>query len=119
MNESNSKSNTDSISESGENDELPERELASVTLTMGSGGPSNPLVMQPGAIVFEADPNSEQTPRTNWLNDLSESDFNRYLDALDALSKIHVTNLFSTVRQSALDFMAVVGEAYKALYENK
>jgi hypothetical protein len=119
MNESHSKSNTDSIGESGANDRLPDRELASVKLTMGSSGPSNPLVMQPGAIIFEADPNSETTPRTNWVHDLSESDFNRYLDALDALSKIHVTNLFSTVRQSTLEFMAVVGEAYKALYENK
>lgn len=105
--------------ENSGNDALHERELASVTLTMGSGGPANRLIMQPGAIVFEADPNSETTPRTNWLHDLSESDFTRYLDALDALSKIHVTNLFSTVRQSALDFMTVVGDAYKALYEDK
>ena len=114
-----SRSTNGSSSENGEDDGLPERELASVKLTMGSGGPNNPLIMQPGAIVFEADPNSETTPRTNWLHDLSESDFNRYLDALDALSKIHVTNLFSTVRQSALDFMAVVGDAYNALYEDK
>ncbi|OBI06576.1 hypothetical protein A5714_02315 [Mycobacterium sp. E2462] len=105
--------------DNGESSETPERELASVTLRMGSGGPANPLILQPGAIAFEPDPRSETTPLTNWVCDLSESDFNRYLDALDALSKIHVTNLFSTVRQSALDFMAVVGDAYKALYENQ
>ena len=35
------------------------------------------------------------------------------------LSDIHVTNLFGTVRQSALDMMAVVGEAYKALHNDE
>lgn len=99
--------------------ETPERELASVKLTMGSGGPANPLIVQPGAIVFERDPNSETTPRANWLQDLSEDDFNRYLDALDALSRIHVTNMFSTVKQSCMNMMVVVGDAYKALYDDE
>lgn len=118
-NESESQSANESASRDGEDQEMPERELASVTLTMGSGRHDNPLIVQPGAIVFEHDPNNENSPLANWLHDLSESDFNRYLDALDALAKIHVTNLFSTVRQSAIDMMTVVGNAYKDLYENK
>jgi hypothetical protein len=87
---------------------------------MGSGGDPNPIIVQPGAIVFEADPTGQtDSPLANWICDLSEADYTRYIDALDKLSDIHLTNMFGTVRQSALDMMTVVGEAYKALYEDK
>jgi hypothetical protein len=119
MDESESQSNIESASDRDGSDVFPERELASVTLTMGSGGARNPLILQPGAIVFEPDPNNETSPLANWVCDLSEAQYTRYRDALDTLSQIHVTNMFGTVRQSGLDMMAVVGEAYKALYENK
>lgn len=90
-----------------------------VTLTMGSGGEPNPSIWQPGAIVFEDDPNSDTAPLANWVCDLSRADYDRYIDALDTLSDIHLTNIFGAYRQSCLELMRVIGEAYKALYENK
>jgi hypothetical protein len=119
VSESESQLADESAGEDGELDWIPERELPAVTITMGLGGPPNPLIAQPGAIVFEPDPNSETSPLANWICDLSEAEYARYRDALDALSQIHVTNMFGTVTQSGLDMMAVVGEAYKALYEDK
>lgn len=90
-----------------------------VTITMGSGGDPNPLIAQPGAILFKRDPTGQVSIQAEWICDLSEDDYKRYIDALEALSNIHMTNMFGTVRQSALDMMAVFGEAYKALYDDE
>lgn len=90
-----------------------------VTIRMGSAGEPNRQILQPGAILFEPDPDSNTTPRTNWVCDLSRADYDRYIKALDELTDIHLTNMFGTFRQSCVDMTTVLGDAYKALYENK
>jgi flagellin-specific chaperone FliS len=100
-------------------DSIPERELASVTITMGLGGADNPLISQPGAILFAAESEGHTNPHAVWICNLSDSDHKRYLDALDTLTRVHVTNLFSTALQSARDMMTVLGEAYKAIYADE
>lgn len=74
----------------------------------------NPLEDRPGAILFKADPTGETSIRAEWVADLSQADYERFNQALNALSDIHVTNMFAYVRQSALDMFGRAQEAYEA-----
>jgi hypothetical protein len=79
----------------------------------------NPIEDQPGAILIKDDPTGETAVRFEWVADLSKADYARFSDALNALHDIHTSNLFAYVRQAGLAMMREVGEAYKALYENR
>jgi hypothetical protein len=79
----------------------------------------NPIEAQPGAILIKDDPTGETAVRFEWVADLSKADYDRFSDALNSLHDIHSSNLFAYVRQAGLAMMNTVGEAYKALYENR
>lgn len=79
----------------------------------------SPIENQPGAILIKDDPTGETAVHFEWIADLSEADYEHFSKALTALADIHGSNMFAVVRQAGLAMMREVGEAYKAIYENK
>jgi hypothetical protein len=79
----------------------------------------NPIEDRPGAILIKDDPTGQTAIRFEWVADLSESDYERFSTALKALEDIHGSNLFAYVRQAGLAMIREVGEAFKAIHDNR
>jgi hypothetical protein len=79
----------------------------------------NPIENRPGAILIKEDPTGETAVRFEWVADLSEQDYERFSKALNALADIHGSNMFAFVLQAGLALAREVGEAYKAIYDNR
>jgi hypothetical protein len=79
----------------------------------------NPIEDQPGAILIKDDPTGQTAIRFEWVTDLSDADYERFSEAVNALHDIHGSNLFAYVRQAGLELVRTVGDAYNAIYENR
>jgi hypothetical protein len=79
----------------------------------------NPIEDRPGAILIKDDPTGQTAVQFEWVADLSESDYERFSKALNALADIHGSNMLAYVRHAGLALMREVGGAYKAAYENR
>src|SRR6185437_7379852 len=83
------------------------------------GDDDNPIIDQPGAILIRDDPTGETAVRFVWVADVTQPEYERYSKAINALADIHGSNMLALVRQAGLAMMREVGEAYKAIYDNK
>ncbi|MCV7072653.1 hypothetical protein MJO55_21570 [Mycolicibacterium rufum] len=83
------------------------------------GDDDNPIVNQPAALLIADDPTGETAVRFTWAVDLTHEDYERYRKALHALADIRGSNMMAYVHQAGLAMVRELGEAYKAIYENR
>lgn len=64
-----------------------------------------------GALLFRPDPTGQVAVIMDRVCDLSDADYRRYSDAYKVMSDLFVANMFTYVRQSAIDLMRLAEEA--------
>ena len=79
----------------------------------------NAIQDDPGAVLITNDATGVAAVQFVWVKDLSMEDYERFTKAVNVMADIRGNNMFAYVREAGLGLARELGEAYKALYENR
>ena len=90
-----------------------------VQVTDENNARENAAVQSYGALLFREDPTGEAAVIMERVCDLSSADFERFRTAYKTMSDLLIANMFTYVRQCALDFLQLTMDASEAMRDGK